>query len=641
MRQKLLKDVLIVFAVWFAIGYYASGLPVSLAPDVAKGVVMIWIVGGCAGVCAAWTHRRWGVRRAQTSIAGAGVSDGNASAAIMDGDEARTLYEVALPVPPPPKMGSAAGNPMHKLAWWSKYALTHPEHAAVINDVYGIMQSRPGLQAGIDFHQGATLVEHSMDVVNKLLELAPGWTCDGLKNSAGAIIAPVQGADGLPHTFGEGTAIAAPVLPIAAFAHDIGKVVCLVEDDRGNPVMLHGHGLKGAEILRTLPSVAALPMEDRDALLIAVKYYHALTHIPLAQWIGDEARSLAALLYTADSQSEFNRARDTTLQAPSPAEQACVGAAETPAPDTQVMSGPEALDAPDDKRYVTDSGATPLDAMLDALAEVENINSKAVGRRLGWKYGAWVYIVVDQFLPWAAIRMEDPALRTGGARQTLFMDTLLTTLAAHGWLYLGAPARSPADAVWKAASSSNNDISASRSYEAIVIGVAAADHLANIEDCRYAPLLLDKDAGALAQPMVASVGGQEAEDDGGQELVAGSASEVDILADFDGRSAFDEPNWLDKVDEAKKCDTVALRRNEKGEVHHGKRPLTASILTGYAKAQTAMYGHDTFERNGFEFHLFDVELLEASFAFNTKELPAGIVARVGEKDGKLKLVVAP
>lgn len=642
MRQKLLKDVLIVFAMWFVIGYYASGLPASYAADVGKGVAIIWLLGGSVGLGGAWLRRRWGVHRAQASIAGAGVSDGNASATIMDGDDEHTLYEVALPTPTLPAMGRSAGNPVHKLAWWPKYAAAHPEYAAVIDDVYAVMQSRPGMPAGIDFHQGATLVEHSMDVVNKIIELAPNWRFDGIKNTVGTIVAPVQSADGSPHTFGTGTPLDAPVLPVAAFAHDIGKVTCLVTDDHGNPVMLHGHGPKGAEILRTLPSVAALPMEERDSILIAVKYYHGLTQIPLATWVGDAARSLASLLYAADSQSEFNRARDTTAPAPSVVADSPITATEDDGrTDSHAPAIPAATVAEAKPQYVTENGATPLDALLDAFAEAGTVNSKSVAKRVGWKYGRWVYLAVDSFLAWAALRMEDKSLNDPGATRTLFISTLLTALAERGCLYLGDPARKPEDAIWLTVSSNSEDVSAARQYPSIVISTAVANHLDNIDDCKYAPRLLDGDAGELANPKPAPTNGKAPADEETPDLAHDDADSDDSLSPFVGRSAFAELRGRATLDGAKKCDTVALRRNENSDARHGKRALTAGILAEYAKLKTAMYGHETVIRNEFEFHLFDAQMLETDFAFDRNNLPTGVVARIGERDGRTKLVVAP
>lgn len=642
MRQKLLKDVLIVFAMWFVIGYYASGLPASYAADVGKGVAIIWLLGGSVGLGGAWLRRRWGVHRAQASIAGAGVSDGNASATIMDGDEDRTLYEVALPIPTPPAMGRGAGNPIHKLDWWPKYEAAHPEYAAVIDDVYAVMQSRPGMPAGIDFHQGATLVEHSLDVVNKMLELAPSWKFEGIKNASGAIIAPVQTPDGAAHTFGDGSAIAAPLLPVAAFAHDVGKVVCLVDDDHGNPVMLHGHGLKGAEILRTLPSVGALPMEERDAILLAVKYYHALTHIPLAEWVGDLARSLASLLYTADSQSEFNRTRDGELAEPLPAPAPVTVDPAPVAVDENQVPAAAATDQPTEApAYVTESGATPLDVLQDALAESDTVNGKSLARRLAWKHGEWVYVCVGPFAAWAKRRLNDSGLVPNAPATNMFLATLLSMLASEGWLYLGDPARAPGDAVWTTASSSTGDVSEANQYKTIVITVAAAPHLANIDDCRYPPMLLDSDAGELANPKPATTTGEDPVVEEMDAAVDGDGDGGDFLADFVGRSVVAESRGLDKLDGAKKCDTVAHRRNKNSDARHGKRTLTAGILAEYAKSKTAMYGHETVIRNEFEFHLFDAQLLETDFAFDRNNLPTGVVARIGERDGRTKLVVAP
>jgi hypothetical protein len=85
-----------------------------------------------------------------------------------------------------------------------------------------------------------------------------------------------------------------------AFAHDIGKVACYQFKDGTVTSFIGGHGERGAALLRRLQSVMELPMEDRDALLLGVEFYHHLSDMPTARWISDRIRSLTALLYVAD-----------------------------------------------------------------------------------------------------------------------------------------------------------------------------------------------------------------------------------------------------------------------------------------------------------------------------------------------------
>lgn len=663
MKQQLLRDILIVFGFWFVVAYYASGFPITLIPNVAKGVLLIWLVGGCVGLSAAWCARRWFVNQTQRKLGSDVAESDHASASIMDGDAARTLHRVNLPVPPPPERGSEHGNPLHALDWWPAFAQQHPAHAAVINDTYAVMQSRPNLPAGVDHHIGTTLAEHSMNVVEKILALAPDWKFDGIKNTRGTIIIPLNNPDGDPHTFGTGTVLDNPILPVAAFAHDLGKVECLVMEN-GKPVeMRPGHGEKGAEMLRRLPSVAALGMGDRDALLLSVKYYHHPSHIPLAKWIGDRPRSLTALLYEADVRSAFNRARDgvagrpaeggpTAAPAPAPTPGPTVAPAPAPGSESESKSAPASTPAaeqdtpapPESKStapegeataaapapaYTSESGLTPLDALTELLSEHKRINGTSKLDRLAWKYGDWVYVSVDQLAALASQRLADKSIAGVAAGRSPFMATLLESLAERQWLYRGSPARAPAKSIWTAASSSSGDTRRATKYQAIVVSAALAPYCNALDDCTYPPLLLDDDAGELATPPAP------------KPRPTAPTKPDDTPDPDDFEAAFRncmEHDQMQQTDQPR-SDTVAFRSNKKAPGAIPKETLTAGILVQMAHAAQPLYGMERREVNGANVLIFDVFLLQNDFEFDPEEAPKGTKYATGKVDGKLKVVV--
>lgn len=646
MKQQLLRDILIVFGFWFVVAYYASGFPITLIPNVAKGVLLIWLVGGCVGVSAAWCARRWFVNQTQRKLGSDVAESDHASASIMDGDAARTLHRVNLPVPPPPERGSGRGNPLHALDWWPTFAEQHPAHAAVINDTYAVMQSRPNLPAGVDHHIGATLVEHSVNVVEKIIALAPDWKFGGIKNSRGTIIIPLNNPDDEPHTFGTGTALDNPILPVAAFAHDLGKVECLVMEN-GQPVeMRPGHGEKGAEMLRRLPSVAALGMGDRDALLLSVKYYHHPSHIPLAKWIGDRARSLTALLHEADVRSAFNRARDgvagepaedapapapeqAPTPAPAPAPAAEEGAPSESAPASTAPEGETTAAPPPAPAYTSESGLTPLDALTELLSEHKRINGTSKLDRLAWKHGDWVYVSADQLATLASQRLADKSIAGVAAGRSPFMATLLESLAERQWLYRGSPARAPAKSIWTAASSSSGDTRRATKYQAIVVSTALAPYCNALDDCTYPPLLLDDDAGELARPPAPTP----------RPTAAAKPDDTPDPDDF--AAAFRncmEHDQMQQTDQPR-SDTVAFRSNKKAPGAVSKEPLTSGILVQMAHAAQPLYGMERREVNGSNVLIFDVFLLQNDFEFDLDEAPKGTKYATGKLDGKLKIVV--
>lgn len=647
MKQELLKDILIVFGVWFAIAYVASGFPPSFVPHVLGGVGLIWIIGVAGGTAAVLAVREWSGNKAQRKIEDAVVGSALVEATIMDGDSDRTLYHVPLPCPPTPERAGIDGHPAHKLPWWAEYARQHPAHAAVIDESYAVMQSRKDLPAGVDKHQGVTLVEHSMNVMESLLAIAPEWAFEGVKNSKGRIIAPLIDASGKPHTFDDGSPLTHPILPVAAFAHDIGKVTCLVMEGGKPTAMLAGHGEKGAALLRAMPTVAALPMEDRDSLLMAVKYYHHLSDMPLTAWLGDRTRSLTALLYVADCRSAYNKHRGRTeddeaatlypiteaahtpTEAPTTDEQAVAEPTEpTPAeapeasPAELAQAQPTATDlpplpplpplpesAPAEADYAMDNGASPLDLFTDLIDSPEAVNSKAKQRRLGWKYGEWTFIQLDAIRLAAANLAADKTIMEGDASKSVFMRTLLRQLASKGWLYLGDPARNPHEAIWRVASSRSADQGAdtANSYLALVIRSVATVRLAATADCPASPRITDPDSG-WQQPSTPETGAKSAR-------TAEARAEIDQL---DALMNGFMPSDNSCCDVTKERSSMVARRNE-------RPPLTAGVLVALVQEKSSAYGLSVKRKgDGPRFASFDVDALREAFAFDTDHLPDGV-----------------
>lgn len=644
MKQELLKDVVVVFFIWFVVCYAFSGFPLTYIPSVALGVLLIWTIGIAGGIAAALAVRDWVGNVAQRQIDEAVVGSASAEATIMDGDEDKTLYQVPLPFSPEPKYATkgsgvfpwsrktSPSNPVHKLPWWPKYAQMHPTFAAVIDQAYDVMEARPGLPAGVDKHQGVKLVEHSINVMETLLTIAPTWKFDGVKNTKGKIIAPLLSGDGQPHTFGDGSPFTNPILPVAAFAHDIGKVKCLVMEGKKAKAMLPGHGEKGAAILRSMPTVIALKMEDRDALLMAVKYYHHLSDMPLATWITDGMRSLTALLYLADCQSAFNKGRgrpeDDEAASIYAAEKAPPVPAGTPAPEavaeTEEMdidaapttAGPET--APEvgaeatpavEEDYVLDSGATPLDVLVDLIESPDAVNSKSKPRRLGWKHGEWTFIQLDSLTRAAAKLADDKGILLDGAKGR-FIQTLLRQLGAKGWLYVGE-GRNPEGSIWNVISSRTEASSdTANSYDAIVIRSEASVRLAATADCPASPRILDQDSGWV----------QPAESPAGQAEEAKAAAKAE-----QAESALDE---LDAIMNGfvPPADSSGDVTKVRGSVAPATKPtLSSGVLIALAQENAAGYGILVRKKpDGTKYACFDVDSLDASFSWDKDNVPEGL-----------------
>lgn len=80
---------------------------------------------------------------------------------------------------------------------------------------------------------------------------------------------------------------------LAALAHDIGKLVTFQPDGKGGWNKKGLHSRECARILATLPAFQKLPSLHQDALILAVKYDHAPSKMPLLR--GEKESSLLAL----------------------------------------------------------------------------------------------------------------------------------------------------------------------------------------------------------------------------------------------------------------------------------------------------------------------------------------------------------
>ena len=85
---------------------------------------------------------------------------------------------------------------------------------------------------------------------------------------------------------------------IAAFAHDIGKLLTFRKDEAGGWTRVGLHSREGARILSALPSFPSLPLIDQRALILALKHGHNSHNIPVLG--GDEAATVLAqrILYS-------------------------------------------------------------------------------------------------------------------------------------------------------------------------------------------------------------------------------------------------------------------------------------------------------------------------------------------------------
>jgi len=611
MDNKLLSSALIVFGFWFVVLYILSGFPASLVPTVIGGVAMILVGGSALGFTAAWISV-YGSNEMERREMTSGADEGDAQATIMDGSgTSASFYKVRLPRPEPVKLASGGKNPLHNEPWWAEYKRKHPQYAAALNDVFALMQTKPGLPAGYNGgHKDMTLVQHSMNVVHAMLRAAPEWQFAGFKGKGGEVSVALADESGSPHTFGSGTPAEEPVLPLTAFAHDIGKVVCLDWDEQGKVVsVLPRHGERGARLLRRIPSVMALPRQDRDSLLLAVEFYHGMSEMPVVKWIGDRTRSLTALLYLVDCEaSEFEGTagaaeeaqrlyRTVTPIASSKGEEKVVPAATSEAPTgvaaaTAAEAPASAATAPVAEDLFP-KGFGAIDTLFEVLLNGGEINGGNRDKRIAFKHKEWSYIINARFLEVLQSFIESSPENTQKA-----LSAILEALADRGDLLvsLGDTQKAPAKAIWKARRAGASDGAAAAPYQVFVVKSSAVALLENAADCPSPPEL---DASGTWQFLTEPPPAKKAEPSLDDYL------DGTVFGDF-------------------APDTGTHRRRQQARpVARMRPPLTVAALEALGKTREDLYGREfrAGVETGREFVVFKADELACGYEFDLDNLP--------------------
>lgn len=289
--------------------------------------------------------------------------------------------------------------------WWGAYSRKHPKHASAFLAVFSVMYATPRLPASPvqGGHGGATLIEHSFNVVDTMLQMAPSWAYKGHRNKKGEVTFPLLDSTKTEFRFHSGD----PIIPLAAFAHDIGKTACYQMQSNQSVVEVRkNHDIEGAKIMRTLPEVMALPWSDRMAVLTACEFYHHVGSLPYSTWIDDRARALIELLIAADVATgqreggvmvgEYEDPDLSTFRQPQHTQ-----ASETGFGDDAGDDENDGLDAPNPQHEGrsaqqggpgAEANGTALDLAYSVLLEPGRVNGANVSNRVAWKSGEWLYI---------------------------------------------------------------------------------------------------------------------------------------------------------------------------------------------------------------------------------------------------------
>ncbi|MDD2878544.1 MAG: hypothetical protein PHZ23_15100 [Acidiphilium sp.] len=238
-------------------------------------------------------------------------------------------------------------------------------------------------------HGGASLIVHSVNVANQIMETARTFRFEGIKNRKGAVIE----APALPDYQLNPQD---PLIPLAGLAHDIGKLDTIVRDpDRKDRwLSLEGHDEAGGRILARIPEFWALPSVDRNALLLAVSYYHHPLSAPKS--VGDRCRALMALLMAADIEASFAENGDVT--------------------------GEYLDDMPDEENEFPPSNKL-IDALYLLFSQAGRINGKDKDFTVGYKRGRFLYLKDQELREAISHRFNSTSLKDLSAGDGTFMLT--------------------------------------------------------------------------------------------------------------------------------------------------------------------------------------------------------------------------
>lgn len=309
----------------------------------------------------------------------------------------------------PPRGKVSASMLASRFPWWGAYSRKHPKHASAFLAVFSVMYATPRLPASPvqGGHGGATLIEHSFNVVDTMLQMAPSWAYKGHRNKKGEVTFPLLDSTKTEFRFLSGD----PIIPLAAFAHDVGKTACYKMQPNQSVVEVRkNHDIEGAKIMRTLPEIMALPWSDRMAILTACEFYHHVGSLPYSTWIDDRARALIELLIAADVATgqreggviavEYEDSDMPIYQQPQHNQASGTGfgdddgGGEKDYLDTQ---NPQPAGFPEPSARPqngvgADSNGTALDLAYSVLLEPGRVNGTNASNRVAWKSGQWLYI---------------------------------------------------------------------------------------------------------------------------------------------------------------------------------------------------------------------------------------------------------
>jgi len=536
-KNHLIRAHLIVALFWFVVLFFAlRGFDI---PGFAHSLFFVAAVAGLGAISGVVLWISFDMSRTDSLLrAGGKHRFRGAKSSIGPVPVPVPAYKVARPVH---AAKGAAVIPEtflpRKFAWWAEYQKNHPAHARAMRAVIRLMAQYPGLPASPvpGGHGGASLIDHSVNVVNTMMELAPKWSYRGHKNKKGEITFPLFDVTRIEHRFDHDD----PILPLAALAHDVGKVACYeLQKDGSVSEVKKNHDIEGARLLRTLPEIMSLPWKERVALLTACEYYHHIGSIPLSSWIDDRARSLIELLIVADIETGRREGGMAALQEQAEERRLPAGRPDFQATAENLGGAPEQATKNKHNPALNDSAGSShgsaLDLTYSLLLEPGRVNGSDTTKRIAWKYGDYLYIndaklrnAVDKRLG----SSDYAPLPQRGVMHPWTLE-LMELLANQGHLLQEVDGKKYSEkrAIFNTVSNVPGKTEVEQKF-VIVAQVAAFPGLENTPDCRSKPMIAGPSWGEGSA--INKKGGSE-DESGGEVGIATGSGDGNPSHDLDG-----------------------------------------------------------------------------------------------------------
>ncbi len=279
--------------------------------------------------------------------------------------------------------------------WYANYKVSHPSFSVLFDSLFAMYLANKRMPASPvpGGHGGASLLQHSFNVMATIMTMAPTWEYVGHKDEKDRLAFKLidQAYKFDPKD---------PLIPLLGFAHDVGKLIAFNLGKDGLVTQVSKtHDKEGGLILTQMPEFWALEERDSQALNLAVSFYHRIWQIP--DWVDDRTRALAELLIAADirageAEGESKEAMRAMYGSFQMSDEDRVKAAVEEAVksiDAEADSQ-DAKEQPVLSNRVVDLGADEmlLQMMLDFLAEPNRTNGGNGDMRVALKYDDLVYV---------------------------------------------------------------------------------------------------------------------------------------------------------------------------------------------------------------------------------------------------------